>query len=136
MLLFGVILMLLMIFLCAKYRKNGFIKIIAFYFFAISFNILVGTVYLSKSVQPAIEFKMDTQIFSLLYSLRIPYSTIIRMFNISILVYMLVSVIYIKYISKCGIKCTICMIIPSLYVYITSDPSFSYRMFILSTSDT
>ncbi len=132
MLVFGVILMLLMIFLCVRYRKNGFIKIIAFYFFAISLNILIGTVYLSKSVQPVIEFKLDSKIYNMLFNLRMPYYSIIRMFNISVMLYMFVSIIYINFLSKIRIRYIIAMVIPCIYVCITSEPELIARMYVAS----
>ena len=122
--------------LLLMFWSNRFVRIVSMYFIIISFNILIGTIYISKTIQTMYMLKMDHQIYQIVNSVKLPLSTIVRAFNFSIALYMMMSVVYAKRLYN--IKWYNCLVltIPCIYIFLYADPELSRRMCIAAETGT
>lgn len=100
MLVSAIMLILIVMCLFILYNTNGFIKVVSMYFLAISATIIIGMIYLSKSYQTSMQFGIEYRIFYFLNRVKLPLSTIVRLFNFSVFLYMFAAVLYIRYLYR------------------------------------
>ena len=134
MLIFAIFLMLIVVGLVVMYRTNGFVRILSIYFIAISVNIIVGILYLSKTMQPPIQTGLEYKLFYFFRLMRFPLSTVVRLFNFSIFMYMCASVLYISYLYKLEWFQNIVLFIPCVFMLCMTDPKVSQILFFMSSN--
>ena len=133
MLVSAIMLILIVMCLFILYNTNGFIKVVSMYFLAISANIIIGMIYLSKSYQTSMQFGIEYSIFYFLNRVRLPFSTIVRLFNFSIFLYMLAAVLYIRYLYRLKWEKTVMLLIPCIYMYIAAEPQLAQLIYFRTT---
>lgn len=112
--------------------SNKLVKFVSMYFIIISLFILTGTAYLSKSFQPKYMLDTEQQIYQIMNMIKLPLSTLVRTFNLSVFVYMIMSVVLIKQLSHAKWYKVIWLLIPCLYIFVYADPEVARRLLVLN----
>ena len=133
MLVSAIMLILIVMCLFILYNTNGFIKVVSMYFLAISATIIIGMIYLSKSYQTSMQFGIEYRIFYFLNRVKLPLSTIVRLFNFSVFLYMFAAVLYIRYLYRLKWGKTILLLIPCMCMYIATEPQITQIIYFRTT---
>lgn len=136
MLVSAIMLILIVMCLIILYNTNGFIKVVSMYFIAISAIIIIGMIYLSKSYQTSMQSGIEYRIFYSLNRVKLPLSTIVRLFNFSIFLYMFAAVLYIRYLYRLKWTKTILLLIPCAYMYVASEPQIAQILYFNAAGNT
>lgn len=136
MLVSAIMLLFVAAFLVVLYNTNGFVRVIRMYFLAISANIIIGTIYLSKAEQAPLKFNLEYKIYYMLSGIRVPFGTVVRLFNLSICFFIIAAVLYIRYLYRMNWFKTALMMIPGLFLCFTIDPDVSLRLYFASFAGT
>ncbi|MDD6734745.1 MAG: hypothetical protein PUE13_00350, partial [Clostridiales bacterium] len=131
MIITAAVVMLIMACILLMFWSNKFVKIVSIYFITISVNILVGIVYLSKTLQPSYMVNMEYRIYQYMNMVKQPLSTIIRAFNCSISLYMMTSVLFVKQLYHIKWYKCLLLLVPCIYIFIYADPEVSRRLSVL-----
>lgn len=118
----AVILCLLALLLVCIYHSNKFVRIVGMYFVIIAINLVVGTLYLSRVTLYSAGNDMDYRLFTEINRLRLPHTTIVRIFNAAFSAYMLGAVLFVNYLKKIPWWGILGMLVPPIYLYIFNDP--------------
>ena len=122
---------IIIVFFMCNYR-NSFTKIISLYFATLSVMTVMGIIYVSRFSNYYSLMKLDYRIYLFLSSVRIPLSNIARMYNISLVLYMLDSVIFIHCLNKLNIKKIVFLLVPLLFFCTVNDPMVSKYLYLES----
>ncbi|MDD6735317.1 MAG: ATP-binding protein [Clostridiales bacterium] len=135
MLISAIFLILIILCLIILYRTNGFAKVISMYFLAIAVNVIIGMIYLSKTMLAIIGKGMEFRIYALFNGIRLPLSTIVRVFNFSIFMFLIAAVLYVRYLYRLTWKKTVILLLPCIYMYITTDPYVFRMIYYMTVND-
>ena len=118
----AVILCSLALLLVCIYHSNKFVRIVGMYFVIIGINLIVGTLYLSRVTSYSAGNGIDYWLFSEINRLRLPHTTIVRIFNAAFSAYMLGAVLFVNYLKKISWWGIGLMLVPPVFLYIFNDP--------------
>ena len=126
----SIILILALIFITVINRKNRYTYVIALFLFSVALLVVVCTLYVSKISTYYFPLKIDYNIFLALSRVKIHIFTIARLYNISIAIFMMASVIFYKMMSNRRLLIILALICPIVYFLIVNDPIVTWDLYI------
>ena len=122
MFLSAIILCCLAVALFGIFYTNKFVRLVAMYFLILAINLIAGILYLSRVTLYSPHSDIDYQLYLLIYRIRIPFTTLVRMFNFSFSMYMFGTIIFSRYLRKLSVFGKLFLLIGPVSFYIFNDP--------------
>lgn len=122
MFLSAIVLCGLAVVLFGIFYTNKFVRLVAMYFLILAVNLVVGILYLSRVTLYSPLSDIDYKLYIWLYHIKIPFTTLVRMFNVSFSMYMFGAIIFSGYLRRISTLKKLLMMIGPISFGIFNDP--------------
>lgn len=134
MFVISIFIMMIMLVMTVLSFKNKFASVITFKMLLVSFMMIVGTMYLTRTFSYGYITNLDYKIYIATKALKFDCIKMSRIYNACLMLYIAFSIVEICFMTKLTRPALFVMLIPIAAFFIFGDFDFLYRIFICANT--